>query len=276
MACQGRMPCEKEMNESTKSTLSFCKRFNRQLNFLVKLGTEGEERLLKLVNDIWNLVPELAIGGRQQKRALIPVIGNFLGSLFGVATEEDVQLLNSNVEKLSKMVNKDLEVMKKTVSDLSSFATKTNVRFDELENRVKENAMQNIKLIQTVFTETAMFVDYFTNVTLHIFNLQHALDTLEKHYIAYLDSLESLVGGILPVYLVPRRALEEMLVSIQDTLKESDQNYHIIHLDTHFYYKRASFRPRHRIFIYQFTSTTHCISNKVSSLSTYNSFHNNA
>jgi len=53
--------------------------------------------------------------------------------------------------------------------------------------------------------------------------------------------METLVGGILPIYLITQESLTQTLASISETLRESGNNYEIIHKQAAWYFRRGAF-----------------------------------
>ena len=86
-------------------------------------------------------------------------------------------------------------------------------------------------------------LNYYGNLSLHIMQLQHAIDTLEKYYSNFLSSLEILVSGYLPMYLVPEDSLRQVIHSIEEYLGEMGNFYHLVHASNNlnWYYKRTNF-----------------------------------
>src|SRR3989442_13444184 len=103
----------------------------------------------KVIDDIYDLIPmSKKRYQKQNKRAILSVVGDLMHSLFGVPAQADVDVLNANVLKLTETITHDLGIMKKTTTDLSNFATATTKRLDSLVEEIHENAVQNLHLIK--------------------------------------------------------------------------------------------------------------------------------
>jgi len=239
-----KKPCLRELEDRKIEVHSVCQKFLKNIEFLMQISKDGSKQMHGLVEDIYDLVPESTRKGqRQGKRAILGWGGSLLNSIFGVALQDDVDELNKNVLKLTETINKDLGIMKKTITDLSDFAEKTTSRLDALVEQIKENSIQNLKLIETVIYNEDRIVDFLSNITLNSMQLKHMIDTLTIHYTNYLSGLQVLVAGRLSLYLVPKNVLVDTIAAIQDDLQnsESGRNFRIIHKDTDFYYKKGSY-----------------------------------
>ena len=245
--------CLAEIESNGFIAKELCTRFRRQMMFLVQVAREGHRKLFDLVDDIRNLIPERGPRGEKEKRALLPFVGSLLSSLFGVSTEADVEAMNKNMIRMAETMNKELNVLKKTTTDLSSYITISSNRLDNLVQTVKNNAIENVKLIETGLHDVTVSLNYYGNLSLHIMQLQHAIDTLEKYYSNFLSSLEILVSGYLPMYLVPEDSLRQVIHSIEESLQELGNFYHLVHAsdNLNWYYRRANFLyTRDDIYLY--------------------------
>src|SRR6266516_5744165 len=112
-------PCVNEQQGRVTETYYMCDRFLRNLEFTTQISKERSIQIRQLVDDIYDLIPEKKMTGlKQSKRAILPVIGDLMHSLFGVPAQGDVDTLSANVLKLTEQYDHDLGMMKKTVTDL--------------------------------------------------------------------------------------------------------------------------------------------------------------
>ena len=88
---------------------------------------------------------------RHSKRSLLPIGGQILSGLFGVVTSDEMQQVVSNLKTVSKEVERDKEIVKHLGENMVSLATTTAQNFDMLTARIKENSINNLKLIQRHF-----------------------------------------------------------------------------------------------------------------------------
>jgi len=240
-----RLPCMgEEAGIGEREHNALCHKFKRNLNFLSQINRDGSEQLKLLVEDIYALLPDSTKNkGKQEKRAVFGFIGDLLNNVIGTAKQEDIDVLNSNVLKLTESYNHDLGILKKTVTDVADYAEKTTLRLDSLVEEMKVTAARNLKIMATIVQNEDKILEFMNNVTLSIFQLNQWIETLSLHYSNYLSGVQTLTGGHLPMYLIPKNVLEKVLREIQDDLKDSDtgKNFAVIHLKSDYYYKKATY-----------------------------------
>jgi len=133
--------------------------------------------------------------------------------------------------------------MKKTITDLSGYAEATTQRLDLLVQEIKDNAIQNLELIENVVRRQNNIVDFLNNITLDSMRLNHMISNLVIHYTNFLTGIQILNAGKLPMYILPKEELDRILKSIQYDLSESEQGkqFKIIHMRSDFYYRKGAF-----------------------------------
>jgi hypothetical protein len=243
------IPCLRELEG--KSAKLVCSKFRRNIDFLLQVAREGHTALRDLVNDMNDVLPETKMKrSKSEKRAILGFVGTIGSSIFGWATEEDIAILNKNLIAVSDTVNNELTVMKKITKDLTKFATLATNKINTLVDQMKENAVQNMKMIQFLTDNEEVMRDFGNNLTLFTSKLQHFIFQTQSHYSNLLNSIETLVSGRLPVYLVPKTILAQILSTVGE---ENEENgFQVIHTDTNYYYTRGSFvyaRHENSIFI---------------------------
>ncbi len=241
---QRQLPCLTEMGNEGMEIHPVCKRFMRNIDFLLELANDGSKQMHRLVNDIYDLVP-LTTKSKQklEKRAILGFVGQLMNSVFGTANQDDIDTLNTNVLKLTETVNTELKVIKKTVTDLSDFAEKTTNRLNDLVQEVKDNSIQNLKLIQAAVYNEDKIIDFLSNLTLSSMKVKHLTDTLIIHYTNFLTGMQILLEGRLSMYLIPKEVLSDTLQAIQEDLKNSEigKNFQVIYTKPDFYYRKGAF-----------------------------------
>ena len=105
--------------------------------------------------------------------------------------------LNKNFLAVSETVNNELGIIKKTTKDLTIFATNTTNRINTLVEQIKENANQNVKMIQFVSDNEEIMRSFGNNLTLFTAKLNHLILETQNHYTNLLAGIQMLVGGIL-------------------------------------------------------------------------------
>ena len=195
----------------------------------------------QLIDDIYALIPYEERRGKHGKRALLPFLGDALHSLFGVARDSDYDAMQVHMKQIAETVNQELKVMKKSSTDFSSFAVTSTKRLDALVAQVNNNSIESIRLVEGAISDIDARFKYLNLLMLHTMELEHSFSELERYLLGYLAGTEMLIAGYLPVYLVTREILQETLRSVESSLAESGQLYHLVHTNVQWYFRRASF-----------------------------------
>ena len=90
---------------------------------------------VRSVNDLLN---------SKNKRGLLDFVGSFEQSVFGVATDQQVKVIESHVKQLAETYKSQTSAFKKTVSDFSSFSKLTSDRFDNMAKLINESLFNSI------------------------------------------------------------------------------------------------------------------------------------
>lgn len=231
---------------------TFCVQYNPHLKYIQVIAKKGRRYIEMLSEKIHSIIPTFHYNPYEQtKRALLPFVGGILSSLFGVSSEKDVDVLRNHLREIALSTNHELQVLKKSSSDLSSFAVKTKGVIEVLTETVRETARNNVELIQKVATTMTSHISYQESITIYTLQLYDAIQELSLHYSNYLASLESLTAGFLPVYLLDQYTISNALLDLEIILKADGTPYHIIHKEPGWYYKFANFvYLQHQNFLY--------------------------
>ena len=155
---QNRIECVKFIQGQGNNPY-LCQKFLRHMSFMLEIQKEGQTQLYTLIQDIKSLIPTSIVNDRQLKRALLPFVGSIMSSLFGVTTEKDTQTLNNNLIRMRDDMSKDMTVIKKTSRDMSSYVTVTSQRIEKLVEKIKENGVENVRLVESVSTELSKMLE---------------------------------------------------------------------------------------------------------------------
>ena len=109
---------------------------------------------------------EFKIEGGKSKRALLNFMSRVFNGLFGVATQDDVDNLNNNVYRVSKMLHDNIELIKGSSDHMSSFQKIVNSRVDKLVTEIKTVSLRNLKLLEAMEKQHVLELDYFANVSM--------------------------------------------------------------------------------------------------------------
>src|SRR6267154_1662598 len=155
--------CGQEREDGQSQVHTFCQKFLKNFEFLKEVSTDGSIQIKRLIQDIYESVPLMSTSKfKQNKRAILSFVGDAMHSLFGVPAQEDIDILNTNVLKLTETINHDLGIMKKTVTDLSNYAEATTQRLDSLVKQMKDEAIQTVNYIQNIVQRQNSIIDFLT------------------------------------------------------------------------------------------------------------------
>jgi hypothetical protein len=95
---------------SNRTGINNCRRFERQLTFLLDFARANFLHLHKLSEDIFDLIPEVNSRPRgtrnRVKKSWAPWVGNILATVGGVALESELIDMQKNILVLSDYMNK--------------------------------------------------------------------------------------------------------------------------------------------------------------------------
>src|SRR6267154_1432308 len=104
--------CGHEREEGESQVHTFCQKFLKNFEFLKEVSMDGSIQIKRLIQDIYESVPIMSTGKfKQNKRAILSFVGDAMHSLFGVPAQEDIDILNTNVLKLTETIIKLTETI---------------------------------------------------------------------------------------------------------------------------------------------------------------------
>ena len=206
---------------------SSCAMMSHILTQLNSIRSGTAARLNLTVHSIEELVPETQIRQSRSRRSLLPFIGKFSKSLFGLATEDDVNVLASHMNKLNRMAVGMAKTLTQHENHLSSFIKSANYRMDNLMNGIKDN-MQAIKYVQAELHTTSVNLEYSFEYMMSLLieqiksseNLNHELDELKF-------GVNNLVNNKLSPLIIPSEVMESTLQDIQNMLESKFHGFHL-------------------------------------------------
>ena len=98
-----------------------CFLINQALLQIMVIRTETALRINNTVNTIRKLVPETKVDKSRSARSLLPFIGHLSKSLFGLATEKDIDTLAKHINALTRRTEGLSEVLSQHGTHFSSY-----------------------------------------------------------------------------------------------------------------------------------------------------------
>ena len=220
---------------------NFCIRYKASLRFMKNLASYGRTEIQNILMNINNLLPVYSgENGRIRQRSLLPFIGDFSKSLFGTATSGDMEALAKHIDEIAVTQNRVTETIKKTVGDMTSYMTLNNKRFDAIVENLHDIVDDNMKMTDTLSTQTLTHTSFVSNVTTQTLQLKQTIDAIIERYVSFRDAVETLVTGHLSPIFVHETWLNNTLRSIEHTVRATMLS-DVIHKEVSYYYKHATF-----------------------------------
>lgn len=148
----------------------------------IQLLSQAEENLLELISS-------------RTKRSLLPFVGNALNSLFGVATEADLEKEKERLDKIENWANNYGHVITDIIDNANKNAQKFNILIEEvkdLENNVEQeiNHLERKLAIQNVVNEIFVKIN---------------------HILSWVESIRKAHYGIVDVNLITMSELQQII-----------------------------------------------------------------
>lgn len=206
------------------------------------------------VQACYDLIPALPYAPfvSKKKRSLLPFVGGILSSLFGTASEADLNLLRRQIFQSANATVFLQNVVRHDAQRLSSFMSLAQARFNNLEQMVQD---QFYALNQTLFRQSFLRTEFNAQI-LRVMAIAfekfthylHLHDTITQIF----NGLEILKMGSLPSNLFTAEILTTTLHNISAELKSRVPMFQLLHMDANYYYKNADFictRFRNKIYV---------------------------
>ena len=166
----------------------------------------------------------------RRRRAIFSFIGDISKSLFGTATETEVNQLNSHIAGIQKMTRLNTGEIHKLGTTLESFVKTENERTQAVLHAVELNN-EAISVMQSEFSDIARAIN-----VLHLYGVQTVTILMDILRAIQLEkaALQDLMRGYLPPYLVPISLLQDVLKEVRESVK--DTVFRLAFDDPNYYY----------------------------------------
>ena len=204
-----------------------CFLINQALLQIMVIRTETALRINNTVNTIRKLVPETKVDKSRSARSLLPFIGHLSKSLFGLATEKDIDTLAKHINALTRRTEGLSEVLSQHGTHFSSYIKASNKRMDNLMAGIHQNEMA-IDYIQTKVDSVAsnlrdLFLRMNTRLITHLEHSNRLNNEIEEMKLGLLD----LVKGKLSPLLIQPEVIASTLHGIQRLLNQKYPGFHL-------------------------------------------------
>lgn len=223
---------------------SFCSMVNHTMDYIRSMHIDTMIHINHTVNSIHKLIPQTSIAslktGRVQ-RALLPFVGNLFSGLFGMATMNDVNILASHINALTKTSNTIVNTLHQHASHISSFMKVMDERTTNLLTGIQTNYEQITKLSLLFNSTYSQFEQTFANISTLLADQVHKSSSLIDTLANFQNAIENLVQGQLSPFLLPESILEHTIRQIEHKLAKEYNKFYLIHNHQAQFYKEADF-----------------------------------
>jgi hypothetical protein len=122
----------------------------------------------------------------RRSASLIPIVGELASPLFGLSTEEDVDILRENVRKLNNAMNVTLHVQKIQ----ASIANYQRDKIEAISKKISKtvNIMNYLKNeVDRVISDSSLTMVSLDIVTMSLLNLATDVTNLNSRYLPFLE-----------------------------------------------------------------------------------------
>ena len=203
-----------------------------------QMHTTIRKELLNIMEKAKAMLPSLPSSmDERDKRTILP-LGNIFSELFGVSSVEQVQSLQKHIAFINKNQQKLAKIFATEFSNMASFESLTSQRIDFALSSL-ETVHEQIKNLSMIETDVLHALDIHTRATAMLLNQMHAGQRLLEKFREFKQGLSMLQQGKLPITLISKQDLSNVLHNIQSTLNSLDSKFHLIFNQPEQYYRNS-------------------------------------
>ena len=194
------------------------------------------------MRNIRNLIPQSKkFSFDRVTRSLLPFVGKMYKGLFGLATMEDVEIMASHINAITRRTNGLVKAFEQHNKHLSSFISVTDKRMTNLMNGIKLNNKEIVNMVNVMNFKFKDFENTVLNISSIILKQVDKANVLRSKFSNLEQAVQNLVDGRLTPYLIDSSTLTSVLHSINSKLRRSYKQFFLIHTDPNYYYSNANF-----------------------------------
>lgn len=228
---------------------SLCVKFSPMIMQVIKTIKDDHRLLRQQLRAISDLLPPAleppTLNSTRGSRAILGFLGDLGSSLFGIATNKQVNQIEGSVKQLAANYKTQSINFKKSMADLSSFSKLTNERFDNLIRGINGSALNSMGVLHQLAEDINNRHDFGYDLLTKAIQTNAAMLKLSVFQSEFVNSVQTLVGGRLPAFLISSDMLNATIREITQSLR--GHAFYLIHDNPTFYYKtaRVSFAVLH-------------------------------
>ena len=167
----------------------------------------------------------------RDKRSWFPFLGGTLKPIVGTSTYEDLKVVDEHVKTLAAIAKGEFNEMKTFSEYMSSYMETNNRRSDNLVAALKEQQTVAVHYSHDVEHTVESHIHTLSALIADVVKTSNTLSMLEVQYGNLLSSVETLVCGSIPTFLLPLNVLGNTLSSIQSIRDRDFRRCHHMHTD---------------------------------------------
>lgn len=174
-----------------------CSTLNSLSHFVHNLHMQAATHFNETMKSIQVLLPSVDLNRvprRRQTRALLPFVGSLSKSFFGTATMDDVNILASHINMLTRHTNQMANLLVQHSDHLSSFMKLTDSRMNNLKNGIKNNAFA-ISLLATKLANVSELESSFVNISEVLLNQVNKVTVYKNKMNRLVSAVQTLIEG---------------------------------------------------------------------------------
>jgi len=226
------LPC------NTSEYRGSCMAIRGILEFLRDMRLKVQTHVQTTVKHVHEVAVDLPAGKMRQKRGIFT---NFLSSVTGLATKDQLQSLREVLERVEVGIHKSVEMFGKGSQDLVASFQITQNRLDNVADVLKV-FRKSILGIQNdlvrIQSDDRSGIASLCEVLRWLRKSQDQIEEADHLYTA----MQMLMSGSIPHFLISHDAMANSLIQIEQHLQNTDPHMTLVRHDFGYYYNSAPFR----------------------------------
>ena len=200
-----------------------CKQMSNMYGHIDRLTDNMHQRLSLLDSSIKMLIPDMNTTVRRQRSkgkrtALLPFIGDLSHSLFGTATEKDLDILCRHMNNMISLEKKFIEAFHSKTESMHSYMTANAQQMNNILDTIHLNHDALVALHNDMEHSLNQIVKTFSSIIEILVNQTTALNFLSHQLDNFFHGIEKLQRGQLSPYLISPQVLQICLDEVRHNL----------------------------------------------------------
>lgn len=207
---------------SQKPVNTDCETLHDTVENLMMLRDNMTQMLYEITDSVKDIIPELRItdGMSRSKKAILQPIGDFIGNIFGLATETDFDNLATHIIALENRTASAGSAFAAQTERLTSFMHSTDGRISNAVEAIKLNHHYVDQMANTVLTEFHHSIELLASITKLLIDYVKHAGIIQMQIESLLSGINHLMHGKLTTGILPAPTCKSILLQIADRLSQ--------------------------------------------------------